>query len=246
MIDRIEETTSTNDEARDAKYRHGDAVWAERQTAGRGQRGHSWTSGEGLNLTFSLVWEPRFLDVREQFALLQAVALGLTDAFAELGVPCRIKWTNDIYVNDRKLAGILIEHSLAGGCLARSVVGIGINVNQTEFDPALPNPTSLARETGRTFDREEVLKRTIAALSARYGQLERGGKGVLRADYLRRLYRLGERQRFRIPATGEEFEGTIRGVEPSGELRVEHPDGRVQGYLFRRIEFIVSRGGPHR
>ena len=69
MIHRIEETTSTNDDARDAKYRHGDIVWAERQTAGRGQRGHKWSSAEGLNLTFSLVLEPRFLPAGEQFLL---------------------------------------------------------------------------------------------------------------------------------------------------------------------------------
>ena len=75
MIHRIEETTSTNDDARDAKYRHGDIVWAERQTAGRGQRGHKWSSAEGLNLTFSLVLEPRFLPAGEQFLLNEAVAL---------------------------------------------------------------------------------------------------------------------------------------------------------------------------
>ncbi len=86
MIYRIDETTSTNDEARDAKYRHGDIVWAERQTAGRGQRGHTWTSPEGENLTFSMVLEPRFLPVGEQFLLSEAVTLALTDTFAAYGI----------------------------------------------------------------------------------------------------------------------------------------------------------------
>ena len=144
MIHRIEETTSTNDDARDAKYRHGDIVWAERQTAGRGQRGHKWSSAEGLNLTFSLVLEPRFLPAGEQFLLNEAVALALTDTFAQFGIAARIKWTNDIYAGDKKLVGILIEHSYSGQTLARTIVGIGINVNQTEFDPALPNPVSMA------------------------------------------------------------------------------------------------------
>ena len=111
MIRRITETTSTNDDARRPEYCHGDIVWAERQTAGRGQRGHSWTSAEGENLTFSLVLEPRFLPVGEQFLLSEAVALALTDTFADFGIDTRIKWTNDIYVGDRKLVGILIEHS---------------------------------------------------------------------------------------------------------------------------------------
>lgn len=240
MIYRIETCTSSNDEARDGKYRHGDAVWAERQTAGRGQRGHTWTSGEGQNLTFSLVWEPRFLFVREQFSLLQAVALGLADAFASVGADCRIKWTNDLYAGDRKTAGILIEHSLTGDRLARTIVGIGINVNQTDFDPSLPNPTSLALETGRTFDRQALLERVLDALAVRYGELERGERALLQADYRSRIYRLDKRQRFRIPASGEEFTGIIRSVEPSGELRVEHPDGRVRGYLFRQIEFVTE------
>ena len=113
MIYRIDETTSTNDEARDAKYRHGDIVWAERQTAGRGQRGHTWTSPEGENLTFSMVLEPRFLPVGEQFLLSEAVTLALTDTFAAYGIDTRIKWTNDIYIGDRKLVGILIEHNHA-------------------------------------------------------------------------------------------------------------------------------------
>ena len=133
MIHRIEETTSTNDDARDAKYRHGDIVWAERQTAGRGQRGHKWSSAEGLNLTFSLVLEPRFLPAGEQFLLNEAVALALTDTFAQFGIAARIKWTNDIYVNARKICGMLLEHNLDGTRLARTVAGIGLNVNQERF-----------------------------------------------------------------------------------------------------------------
>lgn len=153
MIYRIAETTSTNDDAKRPEYRHGDIVWAERQTAGRGQRGHSWTSPEGENLTFTLVLEPVFLPVGEQFLLSEAVTLALTDTFAAFGIDARIKWTNDIYVGDKKLVGILIEHSYSGPTLARTIAGIGINVNQRAFDPALPNPVSMAVASGRTFDR---------------------------------------------------------------------------------------------
>lgn len=147
MIYRIAETTSTNDDAKRPEYRHGDIVWAERQTAGRGQRGHSWTSPEGENLTFTLVLEPVFLPVGEQFLLSETVTLALTDTFASFGIDARIKWTNDIYVGDKKLVGILIEHSYSGPTLARTIAGIGINVNQRAFDPALPNPVSMAVAT---------------------------------------------------------------------------------------------------
>ena len=148
MIYHFDTTTSTNDDARDLKYHDGDIIWADFQTAGRGQRGHTWESRAGENLTFSVLLEPHFLPVTEQFMLLEAVALALRDFFAELGVETKVKWTNDIYVGNRKAVGILIEHSYSGGRLARTIVGIGINVNQTEFSADIPNPVSLALLTG--------------------------------------------------------------------------------------------------
>ncbi|MDE5707962.1 MAG: biotin--[acetyl-CoA-carboxylase] ligase [Alistipes sp.] len=240
MIYRIASTTSTNDEARDARYRHGDAVWAERQTAGRGQRGHVWYSPEGENLTFSLVLEPRFLPVGEQFLLSEAVALALTDMFETCGIPTRIKWTNDIYAGDRKIVGMLIEHNFSGPTLARSIVGIGINVNQTAFDPALPNPVSMAQLAGRTFDREKVLATFLECCNRRYGQLERGEWESLQASYREKMYRLGQRHVFRIPGRGE-IEATIEGVRPTGELQVRHADGTPAEYLFGEIEFVIDK-----
>lgn len=240
MIYHIEETTSTNDDARDPNYVHGDVVWAERQTAGRGQRGHSWTSPEGQNLTFTLVLEPRFLPVGKQFLLSEAVALALTDTFAAYGIDARIKWTNDIYVGDRKLVGILIEHNYAGGELSRTIAGIGINVNQTDFDPALPNPVSMATATGRTFVREEVLEQFLACLRARYAQLEGGDGEGLQRDYRTRMYRLGEMHPYRYP-DGTLTHATIEGVKPSGELLLRHDDGSLREYLFREIEFVLKK-----
>ncbi|MDE7077392.1 MAG: biotin--[acetyl-CoA-carboxylase] ligase [Alistipes sp.] len=239
MIYRLATTTSTNDEARDARYRHGDAVWAERQTAGRGQRGHVWHSPEGENLTFSLVLEPRFLPVNEQFLLSEAVALALTDTFAHYGIATRIKWTNDIYAGDRKLVGMLLEHNCSGPNLARTIAGIGINVNQTAFDPALPNPVSMAQLAGRTFDREEVLGTFLDHCGRRFEQLRRGDRGRLQEDYRNRMYRLGERHAYRIAGLGE-VEGTIEGVRPAGELMVRLPDGSLGEYLFGEIEFVIA------
>lgn len=240
MIYRLASTTSTNDEARDPKYRHGDAVWAERQTAGRGQRGHVWHSPEGENLTFSLVLEPRFLPVSEQFLLSEAIALALTDTLEHYGITTRIKWTNDIYAGDRKIVGMLIEHRYSGTHLARSIAGIGINVNQTTFDPALPNPVSMAQLAGRTFDRAEVLETFLAKCRDRYALLERGEADILQDDYRRRMYRLGERHVYRIPGRGG-IEGSIEGVRPTGELLLRHADGSTGEYLFGAIEFVVKK-----
>ena len=211
MIHRIEETTSTNDDARDAKYRHGDIVWAERQTAGRGQRGHKWSSAEGLNLTFSLVLEPRFLPAGEQFLLNEAVALALTDTFAQFGIAARIKWTNDIYAGDKKLVGILIEHSYSGQTLARTIVGIGINVNQTEFDPALPKPW----EVWSTFTRE-VFPKLSAPTSASATPSSSWGSGeTLQRDYRERMYRLGNGAYVPLPRRHAD-RGLDRGRPPLG------------------------------
>ena len=137
MIRHIATAGSTNDEARDPRLAHGDVVWADEQTAGRGQRGHAWSSTPGENLTFSVVLRPTFLPVGEQFLLSEAVALALCDTFEAFGIAARIKWTNDIYVGNHKLSGMLFEHSFSGPTLSRSVVGIGINVNQMAFDLSL-------------------------------------------------------------------------------------------------------------
>ena len=238
MIYHFDTVGSTNDVARDAKYHDGDIVWAEFQTAGRGQRGHTWESRAGENLTFSAVLEPHFLPVAEQFMLLEAVALALYDFFAELGVDTKIKWTNDIYVGDRKAVGILIEHSYSGGKLSRTIVGIGINVNQTEFSADIPNPVSLAMLTGKKYDRQSLIEQFEKSLSVRYSQLKNGGWEELQTDYHSVLYRRDERHTFALP-DATRFEGIIRGVKSGGDLVVEHENGEIKSYLFKEIEFVL-------
>lgn len=237
-ITRFEQITSTNDEARNRHYSHGDIITAEYQTAGRGQRGNRWSSVEGKNLMLSLVLEPTFLHASRQFLLSEAVALGLVDTLAEFGIGARIKWTNDIYVGDSKICGVLIEHDLCGAHLARTIVGIGLNVNQVEFDPALPNPTSMSRLAGREFDREEVLQTLARKIMARYNELAEGASEQLQSDYHALIYRRDEAHTYRLP-DGTPFEGTIRRVEADGTLIVEHSDGSEQGYLFKQIEFVI-------
>ena len=192
----FDELASTNDEARDARYMNGAVVIAERQSRGRGQRGNSWSSAEGMNLTFSAVLCPASLRAESQFYLSKAVALSVSDTVDSFGIESRIKWPNDIYVGDGKVAGILIENDLMGACISRSIAGIGLNVNQTAFDPALPNPTSLALQKGAEFDRSEVFERFYGFLTVRCRQLDGGDYGKLDEDYIARLYRFGERHPF--------------------------------------------------
>lgn len=139
----------------------------------------------------------------------------------------------------QKLVGILIEHSYSGPTLARTIAGIGINVNQRAFDPALPNPVSMAVATGRTFDRREVLESFHACCMGRYDQLVRGEKAALQEEYRKHMYRLGETHPYRRP-DGTLVEAVLEGVRPSGELILRHADGTRREYLFREIEFVIA------
>ena len=239
MIHHFSTLASTNDEAAKPDYREGDIILAESQTRGRGQRGHSWESAQGQNLTLSLVLEPEFLAPERQFLLSEVVALGVVDMLAAYGIVARIKWTNDIYVGDKKIAGILIEHKLQGAALARTVAGIGLNVNQMEFSEELPNPITMRQVRSFDFEREQVIDRLHYCLKQRYEQLRRGDTEALQEDYHDRLYRLGALQWFALPS-GRKFRGTIMGVRVTGALCVEDEKRQRQEYLFKEIEFMVG------
>ncbi|MFI3319768.1 MAG: biotin--[acetyl-CoA-carboxylase] ligase [Rikenellaceae bacterium] len=241
MLYRLDHTTSTNDDAKEEKYTHGDIIWAEHQSSGRGQRGHTWLSTEGLNLTFSVVLEPRFLPISRQFQISRIAALALCDTMHDYGINTKIKWTNDIYVEDRKLVGILIENRLQGTTLARMIIGIGINVNQRAFDPSLPNPTSMVGEMGCSEDlnREEVLQKFHSHMMSLYATLQSGDHQEVINRYHAQLYRLGEWHSYRL-ADGTLFEGMIEGVKDSGELIICNLDNTSRGYAFRDVEFIIG------
>ncbi len=244
MIYHFDTTASTNDDARDEKYHEGDVVWADYQTAGRGQRGHEWHSRKGENLTFSVVLEPTIVPIAEQFSVSEVVALSLVDMLSEYGIGARIKWTNDIYVGDRKLVGILIEHSLSSTALRRTIVGIGINVNQTEFDPSIPNPVSMAQLLGKELNAEEVLQCFLKHLQENYEALREMQnakckmQNVLHERYNSLLYRLNEYHIYALPS-GERFEAKILGTAPNGALRLEDEKGQAKDYLFKEVEFVI-------
>ena len=241
----FDEVTSTNDVAMHdpAAYPHGSVVTARLQTAGRGQRGNRWVSEAGRNLTFSLAIEPTHILVEQQFRISEMAALAASDAIRAVsdgGVACRIKWPNDLYVGDRKIGGMLIEHALHSEYLSRSVIGIGINVRQRSFDPSLPNPTSLANEWDRLSlpgdvpSPEELLQAFFRAFEWRYEQPQND----LHADFLARFWRGdGALYPYRESASGELFEARIAGVDPhSGELTLRLADGTERRYWFKEVE----------
>lgn len=235
-IDYLDSVASTNDVARDEKYRSGDMVVAESQTAGRGQRGNRWESGAGENLTFSLVVYPVFLPVEFQFLLPEVVTLAVADMLGSYDIEAQVKWPNDIYIGENKVAGILIENDICGPVLSRSIIGVGLNVNQTVFVSDAPNPVSMRLAAGRYFDRPEVLERFYMAFRLRYEALGAAQTREIEESYHGMLYMHDVPHVYKLP-DGTSFTGIIRLVRPTGELKVEHPDGSIKGYLFKEIEF---------
>ncbi len=214
----------------------GTAILTYHQTAGRGQIGSKWEGEPGKNIAFSLILYPRFLPGQRQFLLSQAVALAARELLADyLDKAVKIKWPNDIYVDGGKMAGILIQNTLSGRHFAASVVGLGINVNQTVFPSGLPNPTSLSLESGRTHDLDELVVDLCYRLEGRYLQLRRGEEAAIEAAYRQHLYRYGEKTVFRRPG-GEVFSGSIAGVTQQGQLLIESA-GQTQPFDLKTVAY---------
>ncbi len=214
-------------------------IAAVKQTAGRGQRGNRWVSAPGDNLTFSLLLKPVGLPAREVMALTCLATLAVRDVLRNEGVPAVIKWPNDIYVGKRKICGMLVENGLAGTDIAWSVIGIGINLNQTEFPGELMNPTSLRRLTGRTYELVSFLETVCAGLGELLPELDtREGRNRLREAYERDLFQKDSPAPYRDTETGSEFTGTIRGITPEGLLRIE-AEGRERTFGFKEISYVL-------
>lgn len=220
---------------------HALAVMALEQTAGRGQRGNHWEAEPGRNVTLSLVLRPYELPAREQFVISQAVALGVTDVLRRL-MPRRadisIKWPNDIYVGHRKIAGILIENVLTGTGITRCVVGLGLNVNQTEFRSDAPNPVSIQALTGSEHDVEQVARQLVEAMLRRY-DAAMADHGPTQQEYFRNLYRAdGCLHPYRDQRTLQGFQARIESVAPDGHLTLALPTGERRSYAFKEVAYL--------
>ena len=232
---------STNDYAIEllskTKPAEGTVITADYQWAGRGQIGSSWLAAAGSNLLMSVIFYPSFLPARESFLLNQIFSLAVSDAVGLLaGSQPAVKWPNDIYIEGKKAGGLLVQNSLQGSRIQWSVVGIGLNVNQQDFDESLPMATSLALTFGRSFDRETLLAGLCKTLERRYLQLRAGEQRIILHDYLNRLYRFGEDGWYGLPS-GERLWGRIVGVDNFGKLRLLHAQGE-SSYGLKEIVFL--------
>lgn len=222
---------------------NGTIIRAIDQTAGRGQRGNSWESQRGKNLTFSVFLVPENISAREQFLISQAVSVAIVNVLrryiTNLDDTVAIKWPNDIYVGDQKICGILIENSLRGTAISHSIVGIGINVNQLEFRSDAPNPVSLIHFTGHETDIEKLMEETWHEIDQNMRQLStEENKKRLREEYMADLWR---REGFHPYATpdGYRFDAEVADIAPDGILTLCDPFGNKTKYAFKEVQFIL-------
>ena len=214
----------------------GTVVITANQTAGRGQRGNSWQSAAGRNLTFSIFLRPTFLSPRNQFFLTMAASLAVADFLTSLSLDAvKIKWPNDVLVGRKKISGILIENAIQGESIQQSIVGIGLNVNQQTFDLSLA--TSLVAFTNEMTDLNVALSALLVCFERRYFQAREGNYDRLRTDYLQQLYGLGQLQRFH--SSDGPFEGLIEDVNEKGELIILKA-GRPLIFNLKEISFVLT------
>jgi BirA family transcriptional regulator, biotin operon repressor / biotin---[acetyl-CoA-carboxylase] ligase len=207
------------------------------QSAGRGQTGNKWESEDGNNLLISIILYPSTVNPSEQFTISMAVSLGICDFVTRFSGDSSVKWPNDIYVKNDKIAGILIENSVMGAKIENSIVGIGLNINQISFKSDAPNPVSLKLVTGADYILPECLAELASDLDIRYKQVIAEEFQLLKDDYASKLYRINEWADF-IDKNGR-FEGKIVSVTDSGKLVIERKPGKQTEYSFKEVEFII-------
>lgn len=242
MIISLVETSSTNTELKQLQKKEqlpeGFVVTADFQTQGRGQAGNSWFSDKGRNLLFSFLLYPKFVIANKQFIISRIISLALKEVLDQYMDNISIKWPNDIYWKDKKIAGMLIENNLMGQQIESSIVGIGLNVNQDEFPIELPNPVSMKQVTGVEYNRDEILMQFFDAFYRLYHSLQQSKEHNIEQKYLRQLYR-GKGYYWYEDVNGL-FEAKIKDILPSGHLILETSgEKQERQYAFKEVSFVL-------
>lgn len=240
----INEVDSTNSELRrmiaEGKASNLSILTADFQTSGRGQVGNHWESEPGKNILMSMLMQPEELDVREQYYLSMSISVGVVSCLREyLGDEVVVKWPNDIYVRDQKLAGILIENTLRGINVANSIVGVGLNVNQTTFTSNAPNPVSMKVIANRDFDRDKIVEHLGHSLSISLTRVDAKEYDIILDEYMNILYR-NDGIYYPFNDGNGTFEAKIDRVEPDGHIHLIDKKGVDRRYTFKEVEFVIK------
>lgn len=249
-----ETLASTNDYAREYSAHimpdsgHLTVITARQQTKGRGQQGNSWESEDGKNLLFSILCHPLYIKAHEQYVISAAIALAVSASVKEsLGAPysdcISIKWPNDIYYNEKKMGGILIENDLSGSSIQNCIIGVGIDVNQTVFTSNAPNPVSMANIGGKEYSCTDLLNKIITQFNTFLEMLEtdsENAKEQIFADYMKILFR-NDGSLHRFKDAGGEFTARISSVDRTGRITLTDSNGSPRRYEFKELTFIFQQ-----
>lgn len=209
-------------------------ITTDNQTLGRGQQGASWQFQEGKSLAFSVLKRYENLLIHDQFSIAMATSIGVQKALKKIGISeVKIKWPNDILSDQKKLCGILVENMVQGTLIKETIVGIGLNVNETNF-LNVPKATSLKLESGINHSINDVLNEIARAVLDELEALKLGDHILLKNEYELNLFRMGVPSRFK-DVSGKEFEGTILGVTELGQLRVAIEGDNERKFSFKEI-----------
>ncbi len=248
----LKETLSTNSHLAEiaTEAAHGTVVYADKQIAGRGQRGNSWESEPNKNLTFSVLLKKGNVLPKNQFQLSEIAALAVTRVLKQyLGSGVSIKWPNDIYFGNFKICGMLLEHTLSGGKISYTIAGIGLNVNQMRFTSDAPNPISMAMVANRQLPAASILNQICEELLNLCEQLPDNAEKI-HEEFLRILYRSDGYYRYMslidsesdkgvLLHSGVEFMAKIENVQPNGILQLRTITGGLHSFAFKEVAYIL-------
>ena len=214
------------------------------QTGGKGQRGNTWHSEPGMNLTFSIILkgESVSIDARNQFCISMVSALAVRKLLHSFGISADIKWPNDIYVGNEKICGILIENSLRGAKIQSSIIGLGLNVNQTVFDRDLPNPTSIKSHIGTDLDIHDLLEKFMDIFQEYMEEYIHSNRlSSLKDIYTSALWRLDIVSLYKdlTSEVGSIIKGKITGITDEGLLKIDINDYGVKTFAFKDVAYII-------
>lgn len=231
-----EELGSTNTLAEEmplSELKDKQVILTYRQVEGRGQATNKWESAPGQNVSMTVIFRPERLEASRQFAISMVIALGCLDFLGHYVDDVTVKWPNDVYVGDRKISGILIEHRIAGAYVQTSLCGIGVNINQKEFLSDAPNPVSLFQVMKKELSLDRVLTELLACIGRRYEQIHQ--YAALEKDFLHCMYRVAgiydwEDEKGR-------FQASIAGVDEYGQLILRDTEGQERVYAFKEVKY---------
>jgi BirA family biotin operon repressor/biotin-[acetyl-CoA-carboxylase] ligase len=209
-------------------------VIADSQTNGVGQRGNAWDSEKNKNLTFSLLLKPK-IDARNQFEITQIISLAIIEFLNSIGILATIKWPNDIFIDNDKVGGMLIENTIRDGKIMDSIIGVGLNINQTEFSTVLINASSLKLKMNLDYNLESILEGLLNFIDKQYLAYKTKSNKILQTNYLDKLFRFNELVFFEI--NGKSIKAIISGVDESGKL-ILNINNTIQSFDLKEVKFL--------